>query len=79
MSILNKIFKSDNTAKVDFKDVKLGDVFICGGNYYMRTVEKMERGTNFKINAVDLERGQLYTFYDETPVKVIQAVLHIDN
>lgn len=74
-----KVQRTIDNESVDFKDVKLGDVFICGGNYYMRTVEKMEKGSNFKINAVDLERGQLTTFYDETPVRIIQVVLHIDD
>lgn len=80
MSIFNKICKLDNIADVKFKDVKFGDVFINHtGNYYMKTVEKIESGTTFEINTVDLETGKLYHFYSETPVKVVQAALHIDN
>ena len=65
--------------KVPFKNLKLGVVFEFDGKYYMRTMEiKIGEFDNTKINAVNIESGELLCFRDDAEVVSVKCELTIE-
>lgn len=64
----------NDSKRVDFSDIKTGDVFKaeCG---ILMAIEEVENKNGGSYNAVDLETGELTHFYADEKVFALKAEL----
>lgn len=67
------ITRNDNK-KVDFADIRVGEVFEDGCSIFM-AIEEVENKNGGSYNAVDVETGKLTHFYADEKVFAIKAEL----